>query len=58
MQIVCHKQSVCILEKLLPYNQLMADLQIRVNVGDPRLSTAWILICLLGPSGKSTFCPQ
>jgi len=33
MEIACYKQSVCIPEKLLPQaNQLMADLQIYVNV--------------------------
>ena len=26
--------------------------------GGPRPSIAWILICLTGPNGKSTFCPQ
>ena len=34
MQTVCHKQSICIPEKLLPWsNQLMAELHIDLNVG-------------------------
>ena len=36
----------------------MAEIHIDEMWDNPRPSTAWILICLVGPKDKSTICLQ